>query len=84
MLLFRLLKQAVARSDRGRALNIDTSFGSGVYLPMADGAEYEVTLTQSSLVARPVNPAANAAVARWDGRNAPPPLPQDIPVDNGS
>jgi len=37
---------------------IDAVYGSATYLPMADGARYEVALTQSGLIARPVNEAA--------------------------
>jgi hypothetical protein len=44
---------------------LDATFGSAAYLPMADGAEYRVSLTQSGLVARPANEAARVAVQRW-------------------
>lgn len=44
---------------------VDAYYGNAAYLPMADGARYEVTLTQSGLVARPVNEAARQAVSRW-------------------
>lgn len=37
-------------------------FGSAVYMPMADGAIYRVTMTQSGLNAEAVNPIAQAAV----------------------
>jgi hypothetical protein len=37
---------------------IDAVYGSATYLPMADGARYEVALTQSGLIARAVNQAA--------------------------
>lgn len=43
---------------------VDASYGSGTYLPMADGAVYEVSITQSGLVARPANAAAQAAVSQ--------------------
>lgn len=43
----------------------DTEYGSATYLPMADGAAYEVALSQSGLIARPVNPAAKSATRRW-------------------
>jgi hypothetical protein len=66
--------------ERGRALQIDTSFGSGVYHPMADGAVYEVTMSQSALVSRPVSEQATAAVSAWDGRNPPPPIPDAVLV----
>lgn len=68
--------------EQGRSLQIDASFGSGVYHPMADGASYDISMTQSSLVSRPANPAATEAVGRWDGRNPPPPLPENLIVQN--
>ena len=37
---------------------LDAIYGSATYQPMADGARYEVALTQSGLIARPVNQAA--------------------------
>jgi hypothetical protein len=40
---------------------VDSIYGSATYLPMADAARYRVSLTQSGLIARPVNPAADAA-----------------------
>ncbi|MGH8399565.1 MAG: cation/multidrug efflux pump [Gammaproteobacteria bacterium] len=44
---------------------MDASYGSGVFLPMADGAEYQVTLSSTGLMARPVNVAAVQAVEHW-------------------
>jgi hypothetical protein len=44
---------------------VDAVYGSATYLPMADGAKYEVTMTQTGLVARPLNPAAEAAAGAW-------------------
>ena len=41
-----------------KAAQKDTNFGSAVYAPMADGLEYEVSLTQSALILRPANAAA--------------------------
>jgi hypothetical protein len=43
----------------------DALYGSATYLPMADGADYEVTVSQSGLVARPLNDAARLAVGAW-------------------
>jgi hypothetical protein len=40
---------------------VDAVYGSATYLPMADGARYEIKMTQSGLIARPVNAAAHAA-----------------------
>ena len=44
---------------------MEASYGSGVYLPMADGAKYEVMLSRTGLTAHPVNVAASQAVERW-------------------
>jgi hypothetical protein len=44
---------------------VDAVYGSATYLPMANGARYQVTLSQSGLVARPINDAASQAVAGW-------------------
>ena len=41
----------------------DTLYGSAAYMPRAEGARYEVWITQSGLIARPVNEAARAASA---------------------
>ncbi|HEY4367280.1 MAG TPA: hypothetical protein VGN07_08610 [Steroidobacteraceae bacterium] len=37
---------------------VDAVYGSATYMPMADGARYEIGMTQSGLVARPLNEAA--------------------------
>lgn len=42
----------------------DASFGSAVYAPMADGLEYEASITQNALILRPTNAAAEAALNR--------------------
>jgi hypothetical protein len=44
---------------------VDSIYGSAVYMPLADGARFEVLLARSGLVARPVNEAAARAVTRW-------------------
>jgi hypothetical protein len=44
---------------------MDAYYGSATYLPMADKARYEISLTQSGLVARPMNEEARRAVNRW-------------------
>src|ERR1700677_2933759 len=44
---------------------MDALYGSATFLPMADGALYEIKLSQSGLVARPLNQAARDAVAGW-------------------
>jgi hypothetical protein len=40
---------------------VDSTYGSATYLPMADKARYRVTLSQTGLLARPVNNEANRA-----------------------
>ena len=44
---------------------VDALYGSATYMPMADGARYEITISQSGLLARPLNPAAKAAAVSW-------------------
>jgi hypothetical protein len=44
---------------------IDALYGSATYLPMADGALFEVKVSQSGLVARPLNQAAREAIGSW-------------------
>jgi len=44
---------------------IDALYGSATFLPMADGAMYEIKVSQSGLLARPLNQAARAAVGSW-------------------
>ena len=44
---------------------IDALYGSATFLPMADGALYEIKVTQSGLVARPLNQAARDALGSW-------------------
>ena len=44
---------------------VDALYGSAVYVPMSDGARYQVVVSQSGLVARPLNDAARQAVGAW-------------------
>jgi hypothetical protein len=44
---------------------LDALYGSATFLPMADGALYEINVTQSGLIARPLNQAARDAVGSW-------------------
>ncbi len=44
---------------------VDALSGSAAFLPMADGALYQVSVSQSGLVARPLNQAGREAVAGW-------------------
>jgi hypothetical protein len=43
----------------------DALYGSATYVPMAEGAEYVVTVSTTGLVVRPANEAARQAVAGW-------------------
>lgn len=44
---------------------VDAVYGSATYLPMADGALYEVSLSHTGLLARPLNASAEEAVNTW-------------------
>jgi len=44
---------------------LDTIFGSGVYMPMADKAIYRIYINQSGLSAKAVNEEAKTAVEKW-------------------
>jgi hypothetical protein len=44
---------------------VDALYGSATYLPMADGALYQIDVSQSGLIARPLNQAAREAVGSW-------------------
>ncbi len=44
---------------------IDALYGSAVYVPMADGAAFAVMVTQSGLIVRPLDAAAQHAVGGW-------------------
>jgi hypothetical protein len=43
----------------------DALYGSAVYVPMSEGAEYAVSVSASGLVVRPGNEAARKAVGGW-------------------
>ena len=44
---------------------IDAHYGTATYLPMAHSAIFEITMTRTGLIARPVNEAARKAVGEW-------------------
>lgn len=44
---------------------MDAVYGNANYLPMRDGARFEVSLSQSGLVTRPANDTARQAVQGW-------------------
>ena len=41
---------------------VDTLFGQGVFMPMLDGAHFQVSIGQSGLLVRPVNDVAKASI----------------------
>jgi hypothetical protein len=43
----------------------DALYGSAAFVPMAEGAEYVVTVSTTGLVVRPANDAARKAVGGW-------------------
>lgn len=43
----------------------DALYGSAAFVPMAEGAEYVVSVSSSGLVVRPANDAARKAVGGW-------------------
>ncbi len=52
--------------ERGSFLPLfDAIYGSATYLPMADGAIYQVSLSASGLVSSPLNQIAKEAVGEW-------------------
>lgn len=56
----------LAREFSNYAPLVDTLYGSGAYMPMSDGARYEVRITQNGLIARPTNEvAAEASSSGW-------------------
>jgi len=55
----------VARRFPALTPGVDAYYGTATYLPMADGARYDVTMTRKALVARPANDAARKAVGDW-------------------
>lgn len=44
---------------------VDAYYGTATYVPMADRARFEVSLSRDALIARPVNEAALKAVGEW-------------------
>ncbi len=46
---------------------VDATYGSAVFLPMNDAAEYSISISRNGLVARPDNAVARDAVSKWIG-----------------
>lgn len=56
---------AISRANPRWLPFVDALYGSATYLPMADGARYHVTISQSGLLARPTNSEAESATRGW-------------------
>jgi hypothetical protein len=56
---------SLLRASRRYVPWADALYGSAVYVPMSDGARYQVVVSQSGLVARPLNEPARQAVGAW-------------------
>jgi len=51
----------------GSSFNIvDADYGSATFVPMEDAAQYEVKLSNTGLLARPLNEAARSAIGQWE------------------
>lgn len=46
---------------------VDATYGSAVFLPMTDGARFQVSISRTGLIARPINSEARQAVSQWIG-----------------
>ena len=55
----------VARRFPAFVPGVDAHYGTATYVPMADGARYDVSLSRDALIARPANDRAREAVGEW-------------------
>ena len=44
---------------------VDAHYGTATYVPMADGARFDVMLSRDALIARPANDRARDAIGAW-------------------
>jgi len=56
---------ALARDGGDWLPGVDAAYGSAVFLPMADGAGFRVSLSARGLIARPYNQYAASAISTW-------------------
>jgi len=47
---------------------VDAHYGTATFVPMADGARYEISLSRDALIARPANEPAHEAIGTWQGQ----------------
>lgn len=55
----------IARRYKDNLRWVDAVYGSATFLPMADDAQYQVSVSQSGVLARPLNEAARRAIGGW-------------------
>jgi hypothetical protein len=55
----------LAKRSKDWAPFIDALYGSATYVPMSDGAVYQVVVSPAGVMARPLNQAAKQAVGGW-------------------
>lgn len=56
---------ALIKKRGGWLKTVDAFYGSGTYVPMIDGAAYQVIMTQNGLITRPDNDIARNALRSW-------------------
>ena len=44
---------------------VDAYYGTATYVPMRDGARFDISLSRDALIARPANTAAEQALGNW-------------------
>ena len=55
----------MATEHRDRLRFVDAVYGTATYLPMADGARFQLSVGQSGILARPLNEPARNALSGW-------------------
>ncbi|HSN18757.1 MAG TPA: cation/multidrug efflux pump [Gammaproteobacteria bacterium] len=56
---------SLAQRNAGWLPWVDAVYGSATYMPMADGAQFSVSISPTGLLARPLNKAAQDAMSHW-------------------
>lgn len=56
---------AIARHHPDWIPWVDAVYGSATYMPMAHGARYQISMSQTGLIARPTNLTAEQVVSEW-------------------
>ena len=59
----------VWRIARARPLllpGVDAHYGSATFVPMVDGARFDISLSRDALIARPANEIAEMAIGNWE------------------